>query len=65
MLFLVALPLISVGATRGPRFMVWAGLVALCLAALIPPVQRLVCGGEETGEGIDAAGSTDTKEAKP
>lgn len=42
-LFLLALPLISRGTTGGPRVMLWMGLAALGVAALIPPVQRLIC----------------------
>ncbi len=41
-LFLVALPLISIGTTGGPRLFLWIGLVALCVGGLIPPVQRLL-----------------------
>ena len=41
-LFLIALPLISIGATSGPRLLLWLGLAALCVGALIPPVQRLL-----------------------
>jgi hypothetical protein len=44
-LFLVATPLISFGATRGPRVLVWIGLAALCVGALIPPAQRLFSSG--------------------
>lgn len=42
-LFLIGLPLISLGTTRGPRLLLWIGLLALVVAALIPPVQRLCC----------------------
>lgn len=45
-LFLIALPLISIGTTSGPRLLLWLGLAALCVGGLIPPVQRLVCGAE-------------------
>ena len=41
-LFLIALPLISIGTTSGPRLLLWIGLVALCVGGLIPPVQRLL-----------------------
>jgi hypothetical protein len=41
-LFLIALPLISIGTTGGPRLLLWTGLVALCVGGLIPPVQRLL-----------------------
>lgn len=41
-LFLIALPLISIGTTSGPRLYLWVGLVALCVGGLIPPVQRLL-----------------------
>lgn len=40
-LFLIALPLISIGTTSGPRLLLWIGLAALCGGGLIPPVQRL------------------------
>lgn len=43
-LFLVALPLISLGTTRGPRLLLWIGFAALCVATLIPPAYRLVFG---------------------
>lgn len=46
-LFLVALPLISIGTTSGPRFLLWMGLAALGIGALIPPVQRLCCAPDE------------------
>ena len=41
-LFLVALPLVSIGTTGGPRILLWLGLAALCVGGLIPPVQRLL-----------------------
>ncbi|MBX9823625.1 MAG: hypothetical protein K2Y27_01400 [Xanthobacteraceae bacterium] len=41
-LFLMALPLISIGTTSGPRLLLWIGLVALGVGSLIPPVQRLL-----------------------
>jgi hypothetical protein len=41
-LFLTALPLISIGTTRGPRLLLWIGFTALCVGALIPPIQRLL-----------------------
>lgn len=40
-LFVIALPLVSIGSTSGPRVLLWIGLAALCAGALIPPVQRL------------------------
>lgn len=40
-LFLIALPLVSIGSTGGPRVLLWIGFAALCAGALIPPVQRL------------------------
>jgi hypothetical protein len=42
-LFLIALPLVSIGTTSGPSFLLWFGLVALGVGALIPPLQRLCC----------------------
>lgn len=41
-LFLIAVPLISIGTTGGSRFLSWSGFAALCIGALIPPVQRLL-----------------------
>jgi hypothetical protein len=41
-LFLISLPLISIGTTGGPRLLLWIGLAALCAGGLIPPVQRLL-----------------------
>jgi hypothetical protein len=43
-LFLIALPLISIGTTGGPRLLLWIGFAALCVGGLIPPVWRLLCG---------------------
>lgn len=40
-LFLIALPLISIGTTGGPRLLLWIGLVALCAGSFIPLMQRL------------------------
>lgn len=40
-LFLIALPLVSIGTTDGPRVLWWIGLAALCVGGFIPPVQRL------------------------
>jgi hypothetical protein len=45
-LFLIAPLLISLGTTGAPRPLLWLGLAALCIAGLIPPLQRLVCGAE-------------------
>lgn len=47
-LFLVAIPLVSIGTTGGPRVSLWIGLAALCVGALIPPIQRLACGAKPT-----------------
>ena len=41
-LFLIALPLVSIGATSGPRLFLWMGLAALGIGGLIPPLQRLL-----------------------
>lgn len=41
-LFLIALPLISAGTTRGSPVLWWIGFAALCVGGLIPPVQRLL-----------------------
>lgn len=40
-LLLSSFPLISLGTTGGPDFLWWAGLAALLVGAMIPPVQRL------------------------
>ena len=42
LLLLVALPLISIGTTRGPPILWRLGLLALGVGGLIPPVQRLL-----------------------
>lgn len=42
LLLLVALPLISIGATRGIPLLWRVGLVAFIVGGLIPPVQRLL-----------------------
>lgn len=41
-LFLISLPLISIGTTGGSRMLLWIGLAALCVGGLIPPTQRLL-----------------------
>jgi len=43
-LLVVAFPLISIGTTRGPTALWWAGLLMLGCGALIPPLQRLLLG---------------------
>ena len=54
-LFLIAVPLISAGSTGGPRPLLWVGFAALCVATLIPPAWRLLCGpkGPSGQEGAD------------
>lgn len=42
LLFLAALPLISIGTTSDWRLVSTAGMVALSIAAVIPPLQRLL-----------------------
>ena len=54
-LFLVALPLISVGSTGGPSALLWVGLAALVIGGIIPPVQRLVCGSTSESESDEKA----------
>lgn len=49
-LFMVAPLLVSMGTTGGPRSLLWIGLGALCVAGLIPPVQRLICGSNPLPE---------------
>ena len=46
LLFLAALPLISIGITRGPPVLWWLGLIALGAGGLIPPAQRFLSPGE-------------------
>lgn len=41
-LFIVALPLISLGTTNDWRMMSIIGMVALIIAAIIPPLQRVL-----------------------
>ncbi|MCF7646959.1 hypothetical protein KQ943_16225 [Pseudochrobactrum asaccharolyticum] len=41
-LFLVALPLVSLGTTNDWRLMSTLGMVALSVAAIIPPLQRVL-----------------------
>jgi hypothetical protein len=43
-LLMIAFPLISIGTTRGPAALWWAGLIALGCGALIPPLRRLLMG---------------------
>ena len=52
-LFLAAVPLISIGTTRGPRALLWIGLAALCVGALIPPLYRLCCAPKESPDSDD------------
>lgn len=49
-LLVIALPLISIGTTRGPSTLWWTGLVALCCGGLIPPLQRLFLGPPESAD---------------
>jgi hypothetical protein len=49
-LFMIAPLLISLGTTGGPRSLLWLGLAAIGIAGLIPPVQRLICGGKPKPE---------------
>ena len=41
-LMLIAFPLVSIGMTNDQPVLWWAGLAALTLGALIPPVLRFV-----------------------
>ncbi|MDM7852411.1 hypothetical protein [Pseudochrobactrum kiredjianiae] len=41
-LFLAALPLVSLGTTNDWRLMSTIGMVALSVAAIIPPLQRVL-----------------------
>ena len=41
-LLLIALPLVSIGSTAGPRALLWIGLIALALGGMVPPLQRLL-----------------------
>ncbi len=41
-LLLIALPLVSIGSTGGPRALLWIGLIALTLGGMVPPLQRLL-----------------------
>ena len=41
-LFLAALPLVSLGTTNDWRLMSTIGMVALSVAAIIPPLQRML-----------------------
>lgn len=43
-LLIVAFPMISMGTTRGPSWLWWIGLVALCGGGLLPPLYRLLWG---------------------
>ena len=63
-LFLLAYPLISIGTTGGPRVLLWIGLGALVLGALIPPLQRLVCGPSPSGGSKSDAETADQQKAE-
>lgn len=54
-LLLVAFPLISIGTTRGPSMLWWAGLLALSIGGLIPPLQRLLLGPPPSSEASTSA----------
>lgn len=41
-LFLVSLPLVSIGTTHDWKLISSLGMVALSIAALIPPLQRML-----------------------
>lgn len=41
-LFLVALPLISLGTTRDWKLISTLGMIAMSVAAVIPPLQRIL-----------------------
>lgn len=38
---LAAFPLISIGTTSGPPFLWWAGLAALTIGGILPPLRRV------------------------
>ena len=40
-LLLIAFPLISIGTTNGPPMLWWAGLGALVIGGILPPLRRL------------------------
>ena len=61
-LLMVAFPLISIGTTRGPAALWWAGLLALGCGGLIPPLQRLLLGPPPAAA---ASTSTNDKTKKP
>ncbi len=42
LMFLAALPLISIGTTNDWRLVSGLGMVALTIAAVIPPLQRML-----------------------
>lgn len=63
-LFLIAVPLVSIGTTGGSRLSLWLGLGALCVGGLIPPVQRLVCGGKPSGDAQSGGGSANGNKKK-
>lgn len=65
-LFLIGLPLISIGSTEGRSVLLWTGLAALCLGALIPPVQRLLFApGSAPASTPDDAPPTDLESKQP
>lgn len=66
LLFLIAPPLISIGTTSGPRTLLWIGLAALCVAALIPPAQRLLLSpASSESKADDESASSSRQEGKP
>lgn len=62
-LMAVAFPLISIGTTRGPQWLWWAGMAALMCGGLIPPLQRLLLGPPAPAPD-DHAPSPETKGTK-
>ncbi|QYX56437.1 hypothetical protein K1T73_15490 [Roseovarius sp. SCSIO 43702] len=49
-LLLIAFPLISIGTTSGPPVLWWAGLAALVVGGVLPPLRRLFPGKEPLPE---------------
>ncbi|HWG98283.1 MAG TPA: hypothetical protein VNV66_02920 [Pilimelia sp.] len=64
-LFLVALPVLSLGTTRGAPVAWWAGLALVAAAGVIPPALRYLGGdGVAAESAAPESGAADSEETK-
>lgn len=55
LLMLAAFPLLSIGSTDGPAWLMWLGLILLALGGIIPLLRRFMNRNEPPGK-PDSAG---------